>query len=109
MANTVSRAWSRLMQREIQSQIDIDAPPEAVWAVLADTAAYPEWNPFLRRLSGELREGAKLEVEIAPPGARAMTFKPTVLAADEGRELRWLGRLIAPRVFDGEHRLRLEG
>ena len=80
-----------------------------MWAVLADTAAYPEWNPFLRRLSGELREGAKLEVEIAPPGARAMTFKPTVLAADEGRELRWLGRLIAPRVFDGEHRLRLEG
>ncbi len=96
------------MKREIQNQIDIDATPAAVWAVLADTAAYPEWNPFLRRLSGELRTGAKLAVEIAPPGARAMTFKPTVLTSEDGRELRWLGRLLAPGIFDGEHRFRLQ-
>ena len=37
-----------------------------------------------------------------------MTFKPTVLAAEPGRELRWLGRLLVPGVFDGEHRFRLE-
>src|ERR1700754_252730 len=96
------------MDREIQHQIDIDDGPGRVWAVLTDTAAYGEWNPFVRRLDGELRTGARLEVEIAPPGGRAMTFKPTVLAAEEGRELRWLGRLFAPRVFDGEHRFRLE-
>jgi hypothetical protein len=98
----------RTMQREIQHQIDIDATPSAVWAVLTDTGSYGEWNPFLRRLDGELRTGATLEVEIAPPGGRAMTFKPTVLAADDHRELRWLGRLIAPRIFDGEHRFQLE-
>ena len=27
-----------------------------------------------------------------------------MLAAEPGRELRWLGRVGAPRVFDGEHR-----
>ena len=37
-----------------------------------------------------------------------MTFKPTVLAAEPERELRWLGRLVAPKVFDGEHRLQIE-
>jgi hypothetical protein len=96
------------MTREIQHQIDIDATPAAVWAVLTDTAAFGEWNPFLRRLDGELRTGAKLSVEIAPPGGRAMTFKPTVLACDEAHELRWLGRLVAPGIFDGEHRFQLE-
>jgi hypothetical protein len=96
------------MKREIQHQIDIDAAPAAVWAVLTDTSAYGDWNPFVRRLDGELQTGAKLAVEIAPPGGRAMTFKPTVLAADEERELRWLGRLLAPGVFDGEHRFELE-
>jgi hypothetical protein len=96
------------MSREIQHQIDIDAAPAAVWAVLTDTSAYSDWNPFVRRLDGELQTGAKLAVEIAPPGGRAMTFKPTVLAADEARELRWLGRLLAPGVFDGEHRFELE-
>jgi hypothetical protein len=96
------------MTTEIQREIEIDASPDTVWAVLADTSAYAEWNPFVRRLSGDLREGAKLEAQIAPPGGRAMTFKPTVLTAEPGRELRWLGRLLVPGLFDGEHRFRLE-
>ena len=94
--------------REVRSEIVIDAPPERVWAVLTDFAAYPEWNPFIRRISGELREGAKLEVRIAPPGARATTFKPTVRALERNRELRWLGRLLVPGIFDGEHSLLIE-
>ena len=69
---------------------------------------YADWNPFVRRLTGELTEGARLTVEIAPPNGRAMTFKPTVLAAEEGRELRWLGRCLVPGLFDGEHSFRLE-
>ena len=32
-----------------------------------------------------------------------MTFKPTVTRVDSGRELRWLGRLLLPGIFDGEH------
>jgi hypothetical protein len=96
------------MARDIQHQIDIAAPPAAVWTELTRTDAYGEWNPFVRRLDGELKEGARLAVEIAPPGGRAMTFKPTVLAAHPGRELRWLGRLFLPGIFDGEHSFRLE-
>jgi hypothetical protein len=92
----------------ISHEIEIDASPEAVWAVLADTASYPDWNPFVRRLEGELREGERLEARIAPPGGREMTFKPVVQAAEPGRELRWLGRLLLPRLFDGEHSFRLE-
>jgi hypothetical protein len=79
-----------------------------VWAVVTDFAAYPEWNPFIRRISGELREGARLEVRIEPPGARATTFKPTVRVVETNRELRWLGRLLVPGIFDGEHSLRIE-
>ena len=94
--------------RELRREIEIDAPPERVWAVVSDFAAYPEWNPFIRRIGGELREGARLEVRIEPPDTRAMTFKPTVRAVEANRELRWLGRLLLPGVFDGEHSLRIE-
>jgi hypothetical protein len=94
--------------REVRREIDIEAPPAAVWAVLSDTRSYSEWNPFVPRLSGELREGAKLDVRIEPPGGRAMTFKPTVLGVEPDRELRWLGRLLLPGVFDGEHILHIE-
>jgi hypothetical protein len=79
-----------------------------VWAVITDFAAYPEWNPFIRRISGELRVGARLDVRIEPPQARATTFKPTVRFVEPNRELRWLGRLLVAGIFDGEHSLRIE-
>ena len=47
-------------------------------------------------------------MRIEPPGARATTFKPTLRAVEENRELRWLGRLFVPGIFDGEHSLRIE-
>ena len=36
-----------------------------------------------------------------------MTIRPTVVKM-EGRELRWLGRLGLPRVFDSRHSLKVE-
>jgi len=96
------------MIRRISHTIDIDATPDSVWRTLADTDAYPEWNPFVRRIDGPLKKSARLAVEIEPPGGRRMKFKPTVLAARPGRELRWLGRLLLRGLFDGEHSLEIE-
>ena len=93
---------------ELHRDIEIDAPPEAVWSVLTDTQRYGEWNPFVRSLSGHLTEGSTIEAQIAPPDGRTMTFKPTVLRATAARELRWLGRLFVPGIFDGEHRFLIE-
>jgi hypothetical protein len=96
------------VRRSISRSVEIDAPPDRVWRELADTAAYPGWNPFIKRLDGELREGATLEVEIEPPGGRRMTFKPTVTAAEPNRELGWLGHLLVRGLFDGEHRFEID-
>ena len=94
--------------RSISATVDITATPEQVWDVLADLAAYPEWNPFIRSASGRLAEGAKLTLRMVPPESRAMTFRPTVLAARPGQLLRWIGRLIVPGIFDGTHQFALE-
>jgi hypothetical protein len=47
-------------------------------------------------------------VELQPAHGRSMRFRPTVQAAEANHELRWLGRLVAPGVFDGEHRFTIE-
>ena len=94
--------------KELHTDIEIEAGPARVWEILTDFASYPDWNPFIRSIEGEPRKGAKLEARIEPPGGRAMTFKPTVLAAEPGRELRWVGRVLLPGIFDGEHSLRIE-
>jgi hypothetical protein len=93
--------------REIRTETRIEAEPERVWQVLTDFASYPDWNPFMRRISGEPTVGSRLEVRIEPPDSRGMTFKPTVIRSEANRELAWLGRLGVRRVFDGEHHLEL--
>jgi hypothetical protein len=88
---------------QLQTEIEIDAAPDQVWAILTDFTAYPEWNPFIKYIHGLPQHGARLEVRIQPSGARGMTFRPSVLMADAGRELCWLGRFLLPGLFDGEH------
>ena len=76
--------------RTIETTIEIEAPSDRVWQVFADTAAWPEWNPFIRRLEGTFERGAVLEVTIQPPGRGAMRLKPLVIEAEPGR-LCWRG------------------
>jgi len=94
--------------KRIETEITITATPERVWSILTDLPKYASWNPFIRQASGEIRAGARLALRIHPPGGRAMTFRPTVREAAPGRELRWLGHLGIPGLFDGEHVFRLE-
>jgi hypothetical protein len=88
---------------KILTEIDIDATPERVWSILTDFAAYPSWNPFIRSISGDVQAGHRLTVSIQPVGGRAMTFRPTILLVQPTSELRWLGHLLFPGIFDGEH------
>ena len=46
--------------REIRAETVIAAPPEAVWRVLTDFAAYPDWNPFIRSIEGKPWVGTRL-------------------------------------------------
>jgi hypothetical protein len=96
------------MATRLHTEITIDATPERVWDILTDFAAYPEWNPFVRRIAGEPVAGSRIEVHLQPPGSRGTTMRPTILAVEPRRELRWLGRLGLPGLFDGEHRFRIE-
>lgn len=89
--------------REIVTEIDIEAPPERVWAVLTDTAAYPHWNPFIVSVQGQIVEGGRLTTTMQPASGGRMTFRPILLKVTPDRELRWRGRLLLPRLFDGEH------
>jgi hypothetical protein len=76
----------------ISTTVDIDAPSTLVWDVLTDFAAYHDWNPSMQ-IEGAARVGTKLNVHMGASSGSGMSFKPTVLAASPGQELRWLGKL----------------
>jgi hypothetical protein len=94
--------------QELRTEIEFDGTTDEVWTILTDLQAYPQWNPFIEKVDGELGVGAKLDVRLQPVDERGITMHPTVLAAEPGRELRWIGHLMIPGVFDGEHRFLIE-
>jgi hypothetical protein len=100
--------WFKTTQ--VETSIEIAATPDQVWEVLTNFDAYPEWNPFIKEISGTPEVGETLSVRVEPLHADAtpMTFTPKVLVADASREFRWIGRLIIPGIMDGEHYFVLE-
>lgn len=95
------------MKKEIKSEIHIEATPERVWNILTAFEKYPEWNPFIKSIQGPAIVGGKIIARMEPPEAKGMTFKPTVLVFDKNKEFKWIGHLLFPGLFDGEHRFEL--
>ncbi|MCP5119318.1 MAG: SRPBCC domain-containing protein [bacterium] len=93
---------------ELKTEIAIDAGPERVYEILSDFARYSEWNPFITRASGEAVAGRRFEMHMEPPGGKSMDFEPTLLRTEPGVELRWIGRMLLPGLFSGEHYFTLE-
>jgi hypothetical protein len=94
--------------KELRTEIEIQASAERVWQLLTDFPSFPQWNPFIRKASGNIRVGERLEVKLQPSGASAMTFRPTVRKVEPNREFRWLGHLLVRGLFDGEHCFTIE-
>jgi hypothetical protein len=97
-----------LTTRNLKSEIIIDASSEEVWNVLMNHDAYPEWNPFIIKISGSTKPGGFLEVTLQTEGSDPMEFKPIVLKNQFNQELRWKGKLGITGIFDGEHYFILE-
>ncbi|MFC4858508.1 SRPBCC family protein [Actinophytocola glycyrrhizae] len=93
--------------RVIRTETEIETSPAAVWAVLTDFAAYPEWNPFITEASGTLAVGETLTLHMVPGEGKAQTFTPEVRAVRENTELVWLGALRWSWLFSAEHRFTL--
>lgn len=87
----------------IETKIIIDAPIALVWEVFSDFSAYPNWNPFLKKVSGKPEVGARLEILPVIGKGKPTRFTPRVLKVEAEQEFRWLGHLFVRGIFDGEH------
>jgi hypothetical protein len=95
-------------KRTIRSAIEIRAPLDTVWRVLTDFAAYPEWNPHVRRVLGRPIVGGRLTIHSQPSGGRPIVMRPRIVRWSPPNELRWRATFVSRRLFSGEHGFRLE-
>ncbi len=94
--------------KDLRTIIAIQATAAEVWQVLMDFESYPDWNPLVRSIAGEKTPGSKLKVRLQLPGRKAVQVRPRLMALEPEVEFRWLGHLLIPGLFDGEHYFRIE-
>lgn len=92
----------------LETQIEINAPQDRVWAVFSDTESYGEWNPMILKFKGKMIQGAQVEVELKQPGKDAMVFTPRITSYESGRKLEWQGVFLTRWLFTGSHHFELE-
>ena len=87
-----------------RTTLPIAAPAETVWEVLTDFPRYPEWNPSLPSIAGELRSGGTVALTLGMPGRPSPKVKATFDEVVPEHKLTWRGNAGADWLFSG-HRV----
>jgi hypothetical protein len=90
--------------RHFETSTTIDASPERVWEVLADTGSWADWDSGVVRVEGEPGEGRKLKITSELNPKRSYPVK--VIEFDRPRRMAWLGG-IPLGLFKGVRRYTL--
>jgi uncharacterized protein YndB with AHSA1/START domain len=103
-----------------ETMVVINAPPERVWQVLTDAAAYHEWNPEIVGVEGQMGLGKRIvaRVRLGDGALRRVPMRvsrfevPSRMECLGGLPLRlFVGRrtfTVTPRSGGSEFRLHLE-
>ena len=92
----------------LETEIIINASPKSVWKVLMDFEEYPNWNPFIKKISGSATVLQVLEVELQLKGKKALNIQPKVIKNINEKVFSWRGHLFIEGLFDGEHYFQIE-
>ena len=85
----------------ITTEIEISAPPEKVWTILADINKWHEWSPIINKSSGEFSEGAHLNITMMgkQTGEDGPQYKPTLIKLVPNEYLSWSAKMMAGFIF----------
>lgn len=101
MTASVERSTFRRVARV---SIEIQAPPEMVWARLVDAEGFPTWNSTVESIEGPIALGTRLTIRVPYSPDRA--FTPRVVEFDAPRRMVW--RDGAPPMFVGSREFTVE-
>ena len=106
--------------RVYETMVVINAPPERVWQVLTDAAAYHEWNPEIVGVEGQMGLGKRIVARVRLGDGALRRVPMRVSRFEVPSRMEWLGGLplrlfvgrrtftVTPRSGMSEFRLHLE-
>lgn len=95
---------------EVRTEIDIAAPPQAVWDVVAKVDGWPEWNTTVSKATGTAALNADLDVTMfaADGVSDGPRYQPKVIKLDAPTHLEWRAHMLAGFVFTNDKVLKLQ-
>ena len=86
-----------------RATVDIDAPIEQVWAVMLDTDAYDEWNPFVVRAECATppQVGAPIVLHVRWANGKGTRSPERISAIEPPRDEGGVRRATLAYVFEG--------
>jgi hypothetical protein len=97
----------KLLYRELDSWIDINASISAVWDILIDFESWEKWNSFIPMVQGEFKVGEKMSIKLVSPGMKEMIFKPKIYSIEINKRISWGGDFLI-FIYKGIHEFSLE-
>ena len=93
----------------ISSEIDIESTAEETWKVLTDFKSYGEWNPYLLKAEGILREGEAVTLTLISdnfdkPFTTTARFASVIVPT----QFHWENSLLVTGIYDTRHYFVLE-
>jgi hypothetical protein len=73
----------------LEQCVEIDAPADVVWEVLADIAGWGEWNPVYPEASGSIGKGDAINLTIALAGMKPQKSSAKVFHSIPGQALQF--------------------
>ena len=93
---------------ELRLETVIDAPPERVWAVLADFSAWDQWNPTLLHPNGPPVVGTEVKMKLQL-GPVKVPMRQQIREVAPARKLVWRSKQPVPaRALDVERHFVIE-
>jgi hypothetical protein len=71
------------------THVEIAAPAERVWAILADLDRYPDWNPFTPRIETDFQVGSAIVLHVSFDGRAPRKQVEILRRWAPGEELVW--------------------
>ncbi len=90
----------------IRTAVEIDAPRDKVYAILADLDGYPKWNPYHQKIEGKFEIGSDMTIHVTRPDGKKVKVPPHMIRIVENEEITWGGGIHG--IFYGEHSFLLE-
>jgi hypothetical protein len=77
------------MRVKIEHRIGVQAPAEAIWAVIAEIERWGDWNPLYPKAEGKLKIGGPLTLELALPDRKPQTIRPVIADWIPNEQIHW--------------------